>query len=348
MRTEFAGERRAEGLTRVDWKSRGGTGRGWRTATAPVALGLTLALLVAGTSSCHRGGSAGVFVDPAFVPLIPPDSQMLAGVRLEKLRATELYRKYRAELPLTMLEEFKQRTGLDPEKDVWEVLIAGSRTDVLVLVRGHFEIGEMQPKLEGLGTRRFSYKGRELAGDERYAVTFLNPGVAAAGRAASLRALIDRQDQPGRMPPALAAKVASVPKDAQVWAVATGGIPQFGFLAQRDDIQSILENFTRFVAGAMVSVEVSDGLNLQGQVDCSSEEGVKRVKDTMRGVIGLARLTTKTEESDLLRLYDAIEVTADGNAVKVAAKVSPDLVPKLFALVRGRPGMGSVPGVPAE
>ncbi len=306
-----------------------------------------LAILVPmAMTACRSSEGAGVFVDPALIPMIPPESRMLAGIRLEKLRGTELYKKYRRELPLPLLDQFREKTGIDPERDVWEVLLAGSGTDVLLLVRGHFEVGEMQPKLNSLGLHRSSYRGRELAGDERYSITFLNPGVAAAGRAASLRAMIDRQDQHPAMPRALAAQVALVPKGAQLWLVESGGLPQLGVLGQRDDIASVVENFSRYVAGAVVAVEVSDGLAIKGQVECSSEEGVKRVKDTLRGVVGLARLTTKTDETDLLRLYDAIEVVADGNTVRIGARVSPDLLPKLFALVRGKAAR-SIPGMPA-
>ena len=71
------------------------------------------------------------------------------------------------------------------------------------------------------------------------------------------------------------------------------------------------------------------------------------MNDALRGIIGLARLTTKTGDSDLLRLYDAIEVRTDGNAVKIDAKIAPDMVPSMVALLRGR-AVRTMPGLPAE
>jgi hypothetical protein len=298
-------------------------------------------------TACVGGQQGGAFVDPAFVPFIPPDSHVMAGVRLQKLRSTDLYAKYRAELPLPLLDEFKEKTGLDPEHDIRDVLVAGSQADMLVLVTGHFDVAGVEAKTKGLGTKRFAYKGYTLAGDDRYAVVFLNNGLAAAGSAASLRAAIDRRDRSAPIPAALAASLAQAPRNAQLWVVGAGPLKNFGFLEQHDDIQSILENFVRYVNGAMLSLEVDSGLTFAGRVDCNSQAGVKRVNDALRGIIGLARLTTKTDQGDLLRLYDAIEVKAEGNAVKIDAKISPEMVPKLVALLHGR-GVLTMPGIPAE
>ena len=316
-------------------------------ARAKLAVFCLTAIALLSMTACQSGQRAGAFIDPAFRPLIPSDSQVLAGVRLAKLRSTDLYKKYRAELPLPMLEQFKAKTGLDPEQDIQEALVVASQADTVVLVRGRFDAGELEAKLDSLGAKRLIYNGHTLAGDDRYAVTILSRGVAAAGSAASLRRLIDRQDQPVQIPAALAAGLAHVPGNAQLWVVAGGAIKHLGFLEQHDDVQSMLENFVRYVNGAMLSLDVDSGLTFAGRVDCNSDAGVKRVNDALRGIIGLARLTTKTGDSDLLRLYDAIEVRTDGNAVKIDAKIAPDMVPSMVALLRGR-AIRTMPGIPAE
>jgi hypothetical protein len=277
--------------------------------------------------SCHRTSTGGVFIDPAFGPLIPPETQMLAGLRLEKLRATPLYQKYAARLNLNALSDFKARTGLDPQKDVWEMLVATTGNDALVMVRGHFTVGELEPKLDPLGNHRTSYKGYTLIGDDRYAVVFMNPGVAVAGRAASLRALLDRRDHPStKLPPALAARIATLASDDQLWLVDEGGVPPLAMLTQRDDVQSLASNLVNYITGATMGIHVDDGVRYSGTLDCASADGGKRVRDALKGVIGLARLTTKSDQTDMLRLYDAIEVTQADRAVKVEMRVAPELV----------------------
>ena len=147
-----------------------------------------LCVCVLSVSSCRRDAGKGVYFDPAFGPLIPPDATLLAGIRLEKIRATPLYKQYQDKLPLAMLDQFKEKTGLDPRRDIWEMVIAGTGSDFMVFVRGHFTVGELEPKLDPMGKNRVSYKGYTIIGDERQAITFLNPGVAAAGHLASLKA----------------------------------------------------------------------------------------------------------------------------------------------------------------
>ncbi len=297
--------------------------------------------------SCHRASTGGVFIDPAFGPLIPPDTQMLAGLRLEKLRATPLYQKYASRLNLKALADFKARTGLDPQKDVWEMLVATTPDEVLVMVRGHFTVGELEPKLDPLGNHRTSYKGYTLIGDDRYAVVFMNPGVAVAGPAGSLRALLDRRDHPStKLPPALAARIANLPSDDQLWLVDDGGLPPMALLTQRDDVQSLASNLVSHISGATMGVHVDDGIRYSGTLNCASADGVKRVRDALRGMIGLARLTTKSDQTDMLRLYDAIEVTQADQAVKIEMRVAPELVDgaiSAFSTIRPqmvRPGNG--------
>ncbi len=289
-----------------------------------LAIALICAVLLA---SCHRAPAGGVFIDPAFGPLIPPDTQMLAGLRLEKLRATPLYQKYASRLNLSALADFKARTGLDPQKDVWEMLLATTPNDALVMVRGRFTVGELEPKLDPLGNHRTSYKGYTLIGDDRYAVVFMNPGVAVAGPAASLRSLLDRRDHPStKLPAALATRIASLPSDDQLWLVDDGGLPPVSLLTQREDVESLASNLMNYISGATMGIHVDDGIRYSGTLDCVSADGVKRVRDALKGMIGLARLTTKSGQTDMLRLYDAIEVTQADQAVKIEMRVPPDLV----------------------
>jgi hypothetical protein len=54
------------------------------------------------------------------------------------------------------------------------------------------------------------------------------------------------------------------------------------------------------------------------------------VHDALRGLVGLARLSTNTSEMDLLRLWDAVNVNQDQDMVRIRADLSPDLTEKLF------------------
>lgn len=304
-------------------------------------VGITLLFLwLLSVASCGRDGSKGVYFDAAFGPLIPPGSTMLAGVRLDKIRAAPLYKKYQDQLPLGMLDQFKEKTGLDPRRDVWEMVFAQTPDDFMAFARGHFAVGDLERKLDPSGKNRVSYKGHALIGEQRYAVTFLNTGMAAAGRLSSLKSMIDRRNDAASMPSALASRITAIPVDAQLWLVDSEGLPRFDLLTQRDDVGSIVSNFADYVSGASMSVHLDEGIRYEAVIDCKSDEGVKRLKDALRGVIGFARLSTKSDQQDLLRLYDAVTVTPEQRRVRVTAAVSAELVPKLVSLFEQLRGEG--------
>ena len=52
--------------------------------------------------------------------------------------------------------------------------------------------------------------------------------------------------------------------------------------------------------------------------------------DALRGLIGLARLSTNDNEIDLLRLWDAVSINQDEKAVHIKADLPADLTEKLL------------------
>jgi hypothetical protein len=96
---------------------------------------LTAALLA--LAACKRT-TPGALVDPALSTLIPADTTMLVGVRVEDLQKTPIYKKYLADRPVAALDDFAKQFGIDPRKDIWEVLFISTGKDSLVLARGRF------------------------------------------------------------------------------------------------------------------------------------------------------------------------------------------------------------------
>ena len=73
-------------------------------------------------------------------------------------------------------------------------------------------------------------------------------------------------------------------------------------------MKSALGNIVAFVSGLTVGVHADSGLHLTAEFTCVSEPGAKRVDDALRGGIGLARLSTRDNDDQMLRIYDAIHV----------------------------------------
>jgi hypothetical protein len=290
------------------------------------------AALIAGLG-CGRLAKKGVLVDSSFVPFIPADTKVLAGVRVAKLEAAPLYIDHKKQLDFSQLQAFSERTGIDPTRDVSEILITWNGKQSLAMVRGHFSQSKIGPKLDSLGAHRRSYKKYTLFGDDKNSLVFIKDGLVLAGSPQSLRDAIDARGKSDvGIPEELKQRLETIPKDDQVWAVSRGGLPLIG-IPLRSDIDSALSNIVGYVSGTTMGVGIDTGIHVQADLTCISDQGAQRVRDALRGGLGLARLTTRDNQLELLRLYDSIHVDQENSAIHVRADLAPDLANTLLTYI---------------
>ena len=294
---------------------------------------LTALLLTFG--ACSRRQPKGVFLDPAFGPLIPPDTKLLAGIRLDKIRETPLYKKLDGQFDLNRrLNLFSERTGLDPRKDTWQLLLVWNGTRALVMARGNFSVADGEPSFKELGGEHLRYKDYSVIGTPETSVFFLNPSVGIAGRRADLQNFIDHRAEYSKVPEGLESRLKELPYADQLWLVSNGTIPDRA-LAGPDTTgaKSLLSNLVGYVQGAQLGLHVDRGIDFGGSVDCTSAEGAQRVRDAIKGVLGLARLRTPDNQMEILKLYDTVRVNQDASKVTLSASVAPNLVDPLLKLL---------------
>ncbi|MCC7153898.1 MAG: hypothetical protein IT161_04930 [Bryobacterales bacterium] len=286
------------------------------------------AVLLAG---CSRKPAANARVDAALAPLIPADSVMLAGIRLDKLKDTPFYKTFVEGRQIPQLEEFAKRTGLDPRRDLWEIVLASNGKSSVALVRGKF--GGMfgqEPRFEGSGALRRNYKGYSLQGNQEAVVTFMNASVAVAGPPRSVEAIIDGRDDAKANPPqALLDMVHQIPGTAQIWMVTTAGGSLISALPQTGN----LSNLARAAASlrqASLFADVSHGLDLKAYGDYPDAATAKQIHDALRGLIGIGRLSTKASQPDMLKFFDSITVTAHDAKVDVSIDAPFEVLEKLI------------------
>jgi hypothetical protein len=306
-------------------------------------LGILMAgWFLAGAGSCSRRvPTTGIFIDPAFGTLISPDTKLIAGVRLDKVRETPLYKKLNAQFDLQrQLDFFSQRTGLDPSRSIWQVLMISDGTDPVFLARGKFGNGETEPSMGALGSERTSYKTYTLLGSAETSLVFINPSVAAAGSRAALKRLIDHRAEYKGIPASLEEKLKNMPHADQLFLVAEGNaLPVNLSGPDTTGAKSMLSNLIGYIQATAIGVQIDQGAELKAAVDCISAEGAQRVRDTVKGAVGLARLNTREDQMQMLKLYDSVGVTGKDSHVDIAAQVAPDLVDPLLQMLgtaRGR------------
>jgi hypothetical protein len=296
---------------------------------------LLAAMLLLAIGSCVRKPSVGVFVDPAFGPLVPPDTRYMAGIRLDKIRETPLYKQLNGRFDLDRrLDVFAERTGLNPRKDMWYILIASNGRDTLLLARGRFTVGEMEPKLGALGNTRTKYKDYTLIGNPETSVVFINPGVAAAGTRTVLENLIDHRGQWSELPEQLSAKLRTMSSGDQLWMVSDAPFPEAAIAgSDTTGMKSMLSNLLGYVKETQAGIHIDHGADFKASIKCVSDEGAQRVRDAVKGTVGLARLNTRDDQMQMLKLYDTIQVNQTAANVDIQASVAPDLVDPLLKMV---------------
>jgi hypothetical protein len=282
-------------------------------------------------AGCARQAAVGPKVDPALATLIPDDTTLAVGTRLEALEKTPVYQKYLADRKFPQVEEFAAQTGLDPQKDLWELLFVSNGKDKVLLGRGRFA-NEMEPRLEKGGAKRFGYKGYNLVGDEKTAVVFISSSTAAMGATDSLRFLLDQRGTSKGPPPALAALMKDIPADAQFWAAYAGGPVDLGFTGNLGNINKLVNS----IQTGSVYFDLRTGLKGVAVGDCSTNQGAEEVQGALKAFIGLGRLNTPAKETEMQAAWDGLRTTLEDKRVKLYIDVPQNVVDQFLGLWVGR------------
>jgi hypothetical protein len=292
-------------------------------------------MLAACLAGCAHKDAAGPKVDAALDTLVPSDTVLMVGTRLESLFKTAVYQKNFAGRQLPQVDQFAERTGLDPVKDLWELLFVSNGHQGVLLGRGKFADEMMEPRLQRLpGAQRSGYKGLTLIGDESNAMVFISPTTAALGDVAALHSLIDQRGTSHGPPAALAALMKQIPSEAQFWAAYSGGPIRLPF-----DENSNLGNLNRLLSSlhaGTIYFDLRAGLNGVAEGDCTSDAAAQDVEGALKALIGFGRLSVPKNQPQLAQVYDGLRVTQEGHRVKLYIAVQQDMVDKFIGMWTGR------------
>jgi hypothetical protein len=233
---------------------------------------------------------------------------------------------------LPQLDEFEKQTGLDPRKDLSEILLCSNGKTALLLVRGKFHIADLEARFKTKGITPSMYKGHALYGDDRAAVNFLDDSTAVAGSPAEIHSLIDRPASGPSLPPDLRDLLRTLPGDDQIYAALTGGLENLNLPLPREGNLGNILGALRSVESATLGMNLSKGIDAVAAVNCKTERDAKFVHDLVRGLVGFGRLNTPDNKPEMLKLYDAIQVTQQQQQTKATADVPQELADKFLDL----------------
>lgn len=282
-------------------------------------------LTLAGCSKKDEGPR----VDPALSTLVPADTTLLVGVRVEDLMKTQVYQKYLANRTIGPIEEFARQTGIDPRKELWEVLLISNGQEQVVLGRGKFS-NEAEPRLEfeRAGAKRTNYRGFTMIGDDKTSVLLMGPTLAGVGDTAGLKRIVDTRDKTNGPPAVLAERMKEIPSAAMVWSVFSGvpiKLPS-NASANAGNLYKVLAS----LESGSAYLDLQSGISGKASGVTPAERNGKELYDTLRGMMGLVRVMADKGDPGMQRVLDGLRITQDGRIVNLYIEEPEEAVTILF------------------
>lgn len=312
------------------------------------ALGLAgSAALLAGALLWLQPARAAVGPLPPAALALPGDAAYVLGLDLKRLVASPLYQKRlaaQARPRLGALRELEEKTGLDPERDVDVVVLAGAPGSAprgVALVLGRFDQAKLRGALEAKagvasqqhgGVSVFSYD----SGGSRRSLAILDGHAIVIGEQALVRRTLDNRegaDTGVTSNMALVARLERVRPDATFWMV--GDENALGELGKLVPAPGLGGSGGGLSLPALQQVVLSGDLEPQLALDVSGdaadEAGARNLADMLRGFIAFFSMQA-AQKPELAGLASAFNVAQAGKRVSVTVRIPPDVLDALQAV----------------
>ncbi len=313
--------------------------------------------ILAGLSALYLDPArAAVGPLPAEALVLPSDSRYVIGFDVKRFVASPLYGRLTAEARPDAMRALEDKTGLNPERDLERIVIAGrggSGTGApLALVLGRFDRHNLGRGIESEQKGRVTWK--DVEGTTVYlfkegekgstALAFLDDRALLLGSAEGVETAIGNRVRGANGllgNAALTGLLEKLKPGAAFWMVGD---------------QSLLANLPRSMGGpggdAQVTLPALRSLSVTGELDpllavsvtgeAADAPGATNLADVVRGFVALAALQS-AQKPELKDLASAITVATEQNRVLVNARIPYET---LDALLPRRPATG--PGIAAK
>jgi hypothetical protein len=323
-------------------------------STLVVAAGAAIAV-----GAVYMGNAqAAVGPLPAEALALPGDARFVLGIDVKRFVASPFYRKavetHRESGKAGPFQELEEKTGLNPERDLESVYVAGrqpSGKDTgggVVIVTGTFDRYKLQRSIETAGHKPTT---KTIEG----VTVYVHDEAKGARKAGAVGFLEDNVLVMGSLPDVekvIAARVhgqGGVKSNATLVGLLENVRPGSTFWAVGD--QSLLASMPK-TAGApggpqvalpglksmLVTADLDPEINLELTGEASDEAAARNLADVVRGFVALAQLQS-SQKPELKQLATAVSVTTEESRVRVSARVPYELLdalsPKKKVVVSG-------------
>jgi hypothetical protein len=293
---------------------------------------------------------------PAPALLFPADARYVMGFDVKRFTASPFYARYGRQKGMRpeAFAELEEKTGLDPRRDIDQVVVAGTETarggvPGIALVTGRFDLYKLGRTIETQGKARgYNHDGVTVYaygedGPRATAVAFLDDSTILFGQKDRVEAAVSsrtRGETPLRGNAGLLALVEKVRPGSTFWMVGDqsllagmpASIPAPGAAADSGGGRPTIS------LPALRSVTLTGDLDPQVSIDLRGEAkddaAAKSLADVVRGFVALASLQAQ-QKPELQQLASAFNVATEQNQVLVTARIPYAMIDALQARSRG-------------
>jgi hypothetical protein len=269
-------------------------------------------------------------IDNVLQQMVPPGTATLTGVHMDLVKQSVIYKKMVAGRNLVQVDQFAAETGFDPRRDVRELLLASSSRGSVMLARGTFHLHPAV--LQGAKKIRRGQYDIWVSGGSGFCI--LDSTLAAAGEIPLVEAALDEwKSGTHTAAQPLLARASGINPQTQLWGVSTA---TGNFLADHQSSMSgglDLSKIFRGLQDAWLQADLTTGLKAEIHGTTATEKDAMSLRDALRGIIGLGRLNVPETQSELLKVWDGIEVDQQGRAISLHIDIAQDLIDKMVEML---------------
>lgn len=283
-------------------------------------------IAAASTTGCSRTPAPPPLgIDAQLAAMVPREATILAGFKMDRIRSSPLYEEYfRGRLPVG---GDNARGLMQFQEQIDEVLVAVVERDSLVLAKGKLDRAAIEAKLREAKAPETTVGGKPGFEQNGVAVVLLDGGYALAGPKARVEEAMTRLGKNVVLPARFFQTAQSMPATSQMWVISVGRLPVLD-IPERSNLANLpraLEN----VELARMNADLSYGFKMAASATCTSAEDAKQIHTLLRGVIGMARLSTPTDKPELMKVYDRIQIAQKDRVVTLDASLPPEMIDEL-------------------
>jgi hypothetical protein len=284
------------------------------------------------------GSPGATGADPALFQLLQPDAKFVAGVDFDRVRNAPFgqFLLQRAEAERKQIDSVTETLGLDPRRDVRQVLISSSDAGTgqpLVLVSVNYDETKLSNGLLGArGLRPIeSYQGVRIVGSlhgkHDSSMAFL-PGMIALGGGDQVKALIDRRGSAGRTPSVAEGRVQTISSRYDAWIFANGSPSALVGAARNKNLQGAMNSdLFRGIESMAGGVKFGANVEIGGEATARSAGDASALVDVVRF---LASMAESSGGAGVGRMLESLQLTADGRVVRFSFTTTTNEFEKLF------------------